>query len=223
MLGLRGVRLGLVIPGLLDMQVRAIAHAAAELQAGGQGPAAGDHDPADRHRAGDGDRPRAGRAGRWPRSRRRPASTCTTLIGTMIEVPRAALTAGEIAEARGVLLLRHQRPDPDDLGLLPRRRGGRVLQPRTSSWASSASRRSRRSTATASAGWSRIAVERGPGRPARPAARCLRRARRRPGVGALLPRGRPGLRVVLAVPRPGRPAGGGPRRIARASGGSDSR
>ena len=29
MLGLRGVRLGLVIPGLTDMQVRAIAHAAA--------------------------------------------------------------------------------------------------------------------------------------------------------------------------------------------------
>src|SRR5258708_32548211 len=36
MLGLRGVRLGLVIPGLFHMQVRAIAHAAAERrQAGG--------------------------------------------------------------------------------------------------------------------------------------------------------------------------------------------
>ena len=36
MLGLRGVRLDLVIPGLLDMQVKAIAHAAAERkQAGG--------------------------------------------------------------------------------------------------------------------------------------------------------------------------------------------
>src|SRR4029077_10006188 len=32
MLGLRGVRLGLVIPGLFEMQVRAIAHAAAELK-----------------------------------------------------------------------------------------------------------------------------------------------------------------------------------------------
>jgi pyruvate, orthophosphate dikinase len=36
MLGLRGVRLGLVIPGLFEMQVRAIAEAAAELvKAGG--------------------------------------------------------------------------------------------------------------------------------------------------------------------------------------------
>ena len=52
-----------------------------------------------------------------------------TLIGTMIEVPRAALTAGQIAAGGRVLLLRHQRPDPDGLGLLPRRRGGLVLQP----------------------------------------------------------------------------------------------
>ena len=36
-------------------------------------------------------------------------------IGTMIEVPRAALTAGEIAEVRRLLLLRNQRPHPDDL------------------------------------------------------------------------------------------------------------
>src|SRR5690242_3524969 len=38
MLGLRGVRLGLVIPGLFDMQVRAIAHAAAELKQAGKDP-----------------------------------------------------------------------------------------------------------------------------------------------------------------------------------------
>ena len=41
---------------------------------------------------------------------------------------------------RRVLLLRHQRPDPDDLGLLPRRRRGRVLLAATSRRASSASR-----------------------------------------------------------------------------------
>ena len=45
---------------------------------------------------------------------------------------------------RRVLLLRHQRPDPDDLGLLPRRRRGRVLLRLPGAWASSASRRSRR-------------------------------------------------------------------------------
>src|SRR5439155_4006622 len=38
MLGLRGVRLGLVIPGLFGMQVRAIAEAAAERKAAGGDP-----------------------------------------------------------------------------------------------------------------------------------------------------------------------------------------
>ena len=38
MLGLRGVRLGLVIPGLFDMQVRAIADAAAERKKAGGDP-----------------------------------------------------------------------------------------------------------------------------------------------------------------------------------------
>ena len=95
MLGLRGVRLDLVIPGLFGMQVRAIAHATAS-SSGGQGPAPGDRDPAHRRRPGDGDRPRAdgegaqgGRGGD-----RRPRDIP---IGTMIEVPRGALTADSIA------------------------------------------------------------------------------------------------------------------------------
>ena len=41
----------------------------------------------------------------------------------MIEIPRAALRAdGDRRELR-LLLLRHQRPDPDDVRLLARRRG----------------------------------------------------------------------------------------------------
>src|SRR4029077_6464533 len=51
-----------------------------------------------------------------------------------------------------------------------------------------------------------------PGRPAGPAPRRVRRPRRRPGLGALLPPGRPGLRVLLAVPRADRTTGGRPRR-----------
>ena len=47
-------------------------------------------------------------------------------FGTMIEVPRAALTAGEIAAVGAVLLVRHQRPDADDLRLHPRRRRRQV-------------------------------------------------------------------------------------------------
>ena len=40
----------------------------------------------------------------------------------MIELPRACLMAGEIARDRGVLLVRHQRPDADHLRHQPRRR-----------------------------------------------------------------------------------------------------
>ncbi|MEU8074392.1 pyruvate, phosphate dikinase [Catellatospora citrea] len=93
MLGLRGVRLGLVIPGLFGMQVRAIAQAAAKVRAeGGDArpeimvPLVGAVQELEAVRA-DAERILAeeGMAG--------------TPIGTMIEVPRAALTAGQIAEA----------------------------------------------------------------------------------------------------------------------------
>jgi pyruvate, orthophosphate dikinase len=96
MLGLRGVRLVLVIPGLLDMQVRAIAHAAAQLKQAGKDP-----------------RPEVmipltaavqemeiAREQTEKVLRQVEEETGThvhTLIGTMIEVPRAAVTAGPIA------------------------------------------------------------------------------------------------------------------------------
>ncbi len=98
MLGLRGVRLGLVIPGLYQMQVRAIAHAAA-----------------DRVKVGGNPKPEimiplVGAVQELEAAREETeevladvaAETGTsvhTLIGTMIEVPRAALTAGQIAQA----------------------------------------------------------------------------------------------------------------------------
>ncbi|MDX2393331.1 MULTISPECIES: pyruvate, phosphate dikinase [unclassified Streptomyces] len=98
MLGLRGVRLGLVIPGLFKMQVRAIAEAAAERKNAKGDPRAEImvplvgtvqeleivRDEADQVIA------------------EVEAATGTSLklsIGTMIELPRAALTAGQIAEA----------------------------------------------------------------------------------------------------------------------------
>ncbi|WLQ33696.1 pyruvate, phosphate dikinase [Streptomyces castrisilvae] len=98
MLGLRGVRLGLVIPGLFAMQVRAIAEAAAARKNAKGDPRAEVMIPlvgtvqeleivreeADRVIA------------------EVEAATGTDLrlkIGTMIELPRAALTAGQIAEA----------------------------------------------------------------------------------------------------------------------------
>jgi pyruvate,orthophosphate dikinase len=96
MLGLRGVRLGLVVPGLFAMQVRAITEAAVEL-------------------AAEGGRPRpeimvplVGAVQELETVRHEAeriiaevveGSGVEVLIGTMIEVPRAALTAGQIAEA----------------------------------------------------------------------------------------------------------------------------
>jgi len=98
MLGLRGVRLGLVIPGLYQMQVRAIAHAAA-----------------DRVKAGGNPKPEimiplVGAIQELEVAREETekvlaevaeetGTSVHTLIGTMIEVPRAALTAGQIAQA----------------------------------------------------------------------------------------------------------------------------
>ncbi|WP_329011454.1 pyruvate, phosphate dikinase [Micromonospora rifamycinica] len=92
MLGLRGVRLGLVIPGLFAMQVRAVAEAAAQrVRDGGDPrpeimvPLVGDVRELAAVRA-ETERVLAGVPGA-------PAMP----VGTMIEVPRAALTAGEIA------------------------------------------------------------------------------------------------------------------------------
>jgi pyruvate, orthophosphate dikinase len=98
MLGLRGVRLGLVIPGLFDMQVRAIAEAAA-----------------DRVRAGGDPRPeimiplvatvqeleitREAAEKVLAEVKAETGTGVHTLIGTMIEVPRAAVTAGDIARS----------------------------------------------------------------------------------------------------------------------------
>jgi pyruvate,orthophosphate dikinase len=98
MFGLRGVRLGIVVPGLFGMQVRAIAQAAAtlrrdgvevrpeimvplvgavqELQAVAQETSAVLAQEAQRH-----------------------GVELDAAIGTMIELPRAALTAGQIAES----------------------------------------------------------------------------------------------------------------------------
>ena len=98
MLGLRGVRLGLVIPGLFAMQVRAIAEAAAECRKAG-----GDPRPEIMV-------PLVGAVQELETVRQEAEAVLAevaeqsgvavdALIGTMIEVPRAALTAGQIAEA----------------------------------------------------------------------------------------------------------------------------
>ncbi|WP_422773758.1 pyruvate, phosphate dikinase [Plantactinospora sp. WMMC1484] len=96
MLGLRGVRLGLVIPGLFAMQVRAIVEAAVECARDGGTPKPEIMVPL------------VGAVQELETVRTEAEKIIAevtreqaveVLIGTMIEVPRAALTAGQIAEA----------------------------------------------------------------------------------------------------------------------------
>ncbi|MFI5954818.1 pyruvate, phosphate dikinase [Cryptosporangium sp. NPDC051539] len=98
MLGLRGVRLGLVVPGLFDLQVRAIAEAAAQLLKLGKDPKPEIMIPlvgsvqeleiiqADAKKV-------------LAEVAEQTGEELSILIGTMIELPRAALTADQIAEA----------------------------------------------------------------------------------------------------------------------------
>ncbi len=99
MLGLRGVRLGILKPGLYAMQVRAIVEAACEVRSGGGDPRVEIMIPLvaaapELRQTRDELEPLAARI------LEREGVTLSHLEwGTMIELPRAAVTAGEIAEA----------------------------------------------------------------------------------------------------------------------------
>jgi len=98
MLGLRGVRLGLVIPGLFAMQVRAIAHAAAQCKKAGGDPRPEIMIPLTAS-VQEMEITREETAKVLEAVEKETGTTVHTLIGTMIEVPRAALIAGEIARS----------------------------------------------------------------------------------------------------------------------------
>jgi pyruvate,orthophosphate dikinase len=98
MLGLRGVRLGLVIPGLVKLQVRALAEAAAQRIKDGGHPIAEVMVPV------------VGAVQELELVREQAEAVIDAvaketgthlekIIGTMIELPRACLTAGQIAES----------------------------------------------------------------------------------------------------------------------------
>ncbi len=98
MLGLRGVRLGIVVPGLFAMQVRAILEAAAERKKAGGDPRVEIMIPlVDAVQELELVREEAERIA--AEVCEREGIEIDHLIGTMIELPRAALTAGQIAEA----------------------------------------------------------------------------------------------------------------------------
>ena len=208
MLGLRGVRLGIVKPGLYAMQVRAICEAAARVKKEGARPAGGDHDPAGR----DGARAESDARRAAPGGRRRPATRgCRARplgVGNHDRAPARRRHRRRDRPDRRVLLVRDERPHADGVRLQPRRH-----------------RQVRRDVRGAQAG-AREPVRHGgqarrrapdahrlrggQGRQPEAAPRHLRRARRRPGLGRVLPPDRPGLRELLAVSGRDRTAGGGP-------------
>ena len=209
MLGLRGVRLGIVDPRAVRDAGPGDPRGRGRPDRGRRRPAAGDHDPAGGQRA---------RARRWcgPRSstvaeRGRGASAASRVphqIGTMIELPRAALTADRIAGVGRLLLLRHQRPHPDDLGLLARRRRGGVLLGATSSHGIFAVSPFESLDTEGVGGWSRLRPAKGRAtRPDLTLGVCGEHGGD-PRVDPLLRRRRARLRLVLAVPGAGGPARG---------------
>ena len=98
MLGLRGVRLGLVIPGLFAMQVRAIAHAAAQCKEAGGDPRPEIMIPLTAS-VQEMELSRDEVAKVLAEVEQETGTSVHTLIGTMIEVPRATMIAGEIARS----------------------------------------------------------------------------------------------------------------------------
>ena len=200
MLGLRGVRLGLVDPGPVRDAGRAVAEAAARrVRDGG--------DPRPEIMV-----PLVAEARELATVRAEAEEVLASVpdappipIGTMIETPRAALTAGEIAASADFfsfgtndltqMTWGFSRDDVEGsfLAALPAHGHLRRL----------AIRDDRPDGVGALV---RIAVEQGRAAAPRPEHRCLRRARRRSRLHPLLPRHGPRLRLLLAVPGPHRPA-----------------
>ena len=205
MLGHRGCRLGISFPEITEMQARAIFEAAAEVQKKGikvtpevMIPLVGFKKELDLqveivHRVAE-------------EVQAEKKVKINYLVGTMIEVPRGAITADEIAKTAEFfsfgtndLTQTTLGMSRDDSGLLPAALRG-------------AGDREEQSVRHAStrAGVGVAHGDRGRARPQNAAghqARHLRRARRRSRLGEVLPQAGLELRELLALPR----AGGAPR------------
>ena len=201
MLGTRGCRLGILIPEIYEMQVRAIARAARRRpRALGARRARGDG-PARRLRARARDRARADRPRRRPRrgsSRERDYT-----VGTMIELPRACLIADRIAEHADFFSFGTNDLTQTGLGFSRDDIEGSILGRYIELGIVD---RSPFETIDAPGIGQLLRMGGWLGRKTKPTldARRLRRARRRPGLDRVLPRLGHRLRVVLAVPRAGR-------------------
>ena len=203
MLGHRGCRLAISFPEIAEMQVQAIFEAACELRKEGKDPRPEVMIPAGGRAGGvsspAGDR-RARGAGHHGALRRQGA-----LRRGHHDRAAARLPGGRRDRARGaVLLLRHQRPDPDLSGAVARRRRQVPAPLRGPGHPARGPVRDHRRARRGPADGPRR--REGPRRPPGPRRGHLRRARRRPQVRRLLPRPGPRLRELLPLPRTHRQA-----------------
>ncbi len=128
MLGLRGCRLGLMIPDFVKVQTRAILNAQIAVKRSRRPPDRQDHDPARRARERARRDPQAARGrgeGRRGQGRRRWRRGRLQVRDDDRGPARRPDRRRDRPRGR-LLQLRHERPDPDDVRLQPRRRRGRV-------------------------------------------------------------------------------------------------
>ena len=208
MLGLRGCRLGLMIPDFVKIQTRAILNAADRGREGRRPPDREDHDPARRPR----ERAR-GDARRCSRPRRKAVEAAGGIevdykFGTMIEVPRGALTADEIAREADFfsfgtndltqMTFGYSRDDAEG-GFLLKYVEDKILPVNPF-----------QTLDDAVAGLMKIAVDKGRATKPGPRARDLRRARRRSGVDRASASG--SASITCRARRSASPSPGLPRR-----------
>ena len=206
MLGTRGCRLGLMWPEIYEMQVRAIVRAAVAVE----------------ERTGDAPlveimHPLVGFGEELHRLRAITIATAAEekeieyLVGTMIELPRACIRADEIAEHADFFSFGTNDLTQTALGFSRDDAEGKFL---TRYLEDGVLERNPFETLD-QGGVGRPDADRGRARPEREGRHedgHLRRARRRAGVGRVLPPARPRLRLLLAVPRSARAPRGGPGR-----------
>ena len=122
MLGFRGCRIAIAYPEIAEMQARAIFEAAVEVQKRTGKPVMPEVMVPLIATKAEFDLVKARIDAMAEAVEEETGVKLDYDVGTMIELPRACLMAGEIAETRGVLLLRHQRSDADHLRHFARRR-----------------------------------------------------------------------------------------------------
>ena len=207
MLGHRGCRLGITYPEITKMQAKAIFEAALQVSKKGipvkpevMIPLVGHVEELKRQKAIvlEAAHEVLGKDG----------SGVDYLIGTMIEVPRGAVTADEIAKEAEFFSFGTN--DLTQMGFgLSRDDAGKFLL-----YYQEHGLIEKDPFVTLDAAGVGLLVrdrrQEGPQREAEAEDRRLRRARRRPVVDPVLPQGGPRLRVLLALPGADRPAGGGP-------------